>query len=444
MAKEFKKEEDFEAFYSAFKDYDLNKEIGNINLQFARIFPNENKVISIIDTKLKREGPAALGRGLDILYKGGLVDPRGMKSLFEKHTAFSPEELIEREQNFINGIKVGVVSQKGDIKDVSKNPHENYKIEKSEALIKDLSKYLGQGRESMGTNVEESKILAQFVVAHELAHIYYKDNYKTYSEDLPPNFKAITVDKGIFRSFKVADMINEIQADALAFAVVKKMNYNNPNFDGFFEKLITSRLEQSVGESQNGKFMDSHRFYELYKNNGEFLKKNASNINNTNDVVGLLKKIEKLAETELKKGGINIQADEQHVFNVNHKNSDLIKNRLEQEKIDFDKTFSTDKGRDEWFKSVSQKTHNFDGKKESIYVRNFEERQIIDKNKITKIDEDYLNKLPTSFEKNTPISDGHIEELYNRILDKRESHNSSEINHSMNENIILNSTKFNY
>ena len=183
-----------------------------------------------------------------------------MKQIFEKHTAYTPEELIDREKSFIEEAKIGIVSANGDIQNVQNNSNYQYKIEKSEALIKDLEKYLGQDKTAMGMTVEESKILTQFVVAHELAHIYYKDNYKTYSDDLPPNFKAITIDKGVFKSLKVADVINEMQADALAFSVVKKMNYNNPNFNDFFEKLITSRLEQSVVEAQRGKFKNSPSF----------------------------------------------------------------------------------------------------------------------------------------------------------------------------------------
>lgn len=448
MAKKYKQEEDYEVFYKAFEGYDLDKEISNINTHFARIFPNENKIISIVDKNVQKNGPAALGKGLDVLYKGGVVDPRGMKQIFEKHTAYTPEELIDREKSFIEEAKIGIVSTNGDIQNVQNNSNYQYKIEKSEALIKDLEKYLGQDKTAMGMTVEESKILTQFVVAHELAHIYYKDNYKTYSDDLPPNFKAITIDKGVFKSLKVADVINEMQADALAFSVVKKMNYNNPNFNDFFEKLITSRLEQSVVEAQRGKFMDSHRFYELYKNDGEFLKKNASNIQNTKDVENLIKKIEKLADKELKRGGINIQSDEENTYNQTNKNSDLVKNRLYQEKTEYDNKFSSQKGKEDWFASVKEETFNFEDKKDKLIVRNYEELQIIDKDKLTQKDVDYLDRLPTTFEKRTPISDGvNVESLYNKIVDKKEKqiNQINDTNQQIQEtNDLSNSIKMNH
>ena len=133
MAKKYKQEEDYEVFYKAFEGYDLDKEISNINTHFARIFPNENKIISIVDKNVQKNGPAALGKGLDVLYKGGVVDPRGMKQIFEKHTAYTPEELIDREKSFIEEAKIGIVSANGDIQNVQNNSNYQYKIEKSEA-----------------------------------------------------------------------------------------------------------------------------------------------------------------------------------------------------------------------------------------------------------------------------------------------------------------------
>ena len=75
--------------------------------------------------------------------------------------------------------------------------------------------------------------------------------------------------------------------------------------------------------------------------------------------------------------------------------------------------------------------------------------QIIDKDKLTQKDVDYLDRLPTTFEKRTPISDGvNVESLYNKIVDKKEKQ-INQINDNNHQQIqetndLSNSIKMNH